>query len=503
MNTRKSTFRLVAAALISAILGGVIAAVSVDKFRDKRENENQEVLTASSQLPAQYTAFSPVGEPLDFSLAAEKTVKSVVHVKVVYQSQEQFGGRNELFEHFFGVPPQQRRDNIPQGSGSGVIISADGYVVTNNHVINNASEIRVTLDDKTTLPAKLIGADRNTDIALLKIEQEDGKKFSALTFSNSDNLRLGQWVLAVGNPFNLTSTVTAGIVSAKARNLDIIEDNFRIESFIQTDAAVNPGNSGGALVNLQGDLVGINTAIASRSGQYEGYSFAVPSNIAKKVVEDLMQFGVVQRAILGVSYFDLNDDRAEAFARQEGVKNFDELKKLKGVYISGVIDNSAAKDAGLQSGDVLTVVNGREVTGTSIVAEEIGKLRPGDKVDLVIIREGKTKQITATLRNKAGNTNVVTPKDNALSSLGAEFKAVDQSVAKKLGISGGLQVTALTNGKLKGLGLKEGFIITSINQKPVRSEDDLKRIFQQVKKGGIFIEGIYPNGQEAYYAFGV
>jgi len=504
---KKSIFKTISLLVIAGVFGGVVSAVIVSKL-----NKNQSTINfVQPQMPVTTAAFSPAGEPVNFSDAAEHTVSSVVHVKVTYRTQRRASATSserDLLEYFFGPDAgrqsqPQSREYTPRGAGSGVIISPDGYIVTNNHVIDRANEVTVTFNDKTTLTAKIVGKDPNTDIALLKV---DAKDLPALSFGDSDNLRLGEWVLAVGNPFNFTSTVTTGIVSAKARRLNVMPSEFGIESFIQTDAAVNPGNSGGALVNLRAELVGIPSVIASRTGSYEGYSFAVPSNIVKKVVEDLMEHGVVQRALLGIRYVDLNDDfSAEELAeivKDYGIKNLKELQKYKGVYVSEVLENSAAKEAGLQKGDIITQIGGKDVLLKTVVVEEIGKLRPGDKINITVIRDGKTKQFTATLRNKAGNTDVEVA-DKLLEVLGATFETVSKELAKELQIGGGVQVAELSDGKLKSEGIRKGFIITKVNQSSVTSVDELRKVINGIKSGGVFIEGVYPDGQAAYIAFGM
>ncbi|MDR1896237.1 MAG: trypsin-like peptidase domain-containing protein [Prevotellaceae bacterium] len=505
---RDNILKTISLLLFASLLGGFISAVVIYKINKDDEKNTQTIkLVTSPQMQVTTTAFSGKGEPVNFSDAAEHAVSSVVHVKVAYEPRKYYsGGGGDIFDYFFGIPEKREyKEYTPRSSGSGVIISADGYIITNNHVIDKANEVTVTFNDKTTLTAKVVGKDPNTDIALLKVETK--KDLPALGFSDSDNLRIGEWVLAVGNPFNFTSTVTAGIVSAKARQLYIIPSEFSIESFIQTDAAVNPGNSGGALVNLKGELVGINTAIASRSGQYEGYSFAVPSNIAKKVVEDLMQYGVVQRALLGITYRDLSDIPSDVDLEELeeiiGIKSLEELEKLqeyKGVYVSSVLENSAAKEAGLLKGDIIIKIGGKDVVAQSTVIEEVGKLRPGDKIEIVVIRDGKTKQFTALLRNKAGNTDIVSADGSEI--LGAKFEEVNKTLAKKLNIDGGLQVVELFDGKLKEKNVKKGFIITKINQHVVTSKEDLVRVLNSVKGGGVFIEGVYPNGRPDYIAFG-
>ncbi|MDR1170665.1 MAG: trypsin-like peptidase domain-containing protein, partial [Prevotellaceae bacterium] len=483
---------------------GLVSALIISK---NQKHPERIILETTRQMPVTTAAFSSSGEPLNFSDAAEHAVPAVVHVKVTGETQRRYyGGSSDIFDFFFGNPEERKyQEYTPKGSGSGVIISEDGYIVTNNHVIEKASEITIVFNDKTSLVASVVGRDPNTDVALLKVETDT--KLPTLGFADSDNLRLGEWVLAIGNPFNLTSTVTAGIVSAKARNFGIIPTDFKIESFIQTDAVVNPGNSGGALINLKGELVGINTAIASHTGVYEGYSFAIPANIAKKVVKDLIEYGVVQRALLGIVYVDLSkfeDDREiEQYAEESHLDaaKMKELKskKYKGVCVIEVMENSAAKNAGIEKWDIITKVGNKEISSMNTVVEEIGTLRPGDKIDITLIRDGKTKQITAVLRNKAGNTDVVS--EDKIEILAARFEKVDKELADRLRIKGGVQVVELNDGKLMNR-VRKGFIITKINQKSVTSVEELTTIVNGLKRGeGVFIEGIYPNGKRDYVAF--
>ncbi|MDR0558780.1 MAG: Do family serine endopeptidase [Prevotellaceae bacterium] len=494
---KNSILKTISLLLFAGIIGGFISALIIKNINSKNPvNINYE----SQPMRITTAAFSPSGEPVSFSDAAEHTVPSVVHVKVSYETQYYKNrGGNDIFDFFFGMPDAQKyKEYTPKGSGSGVIISADGYIITNNHVIDKASEVKVTLDDQTTLDAEIVGRDPNTDIALLKVETD--KKLQALTFGNSDDLRLGEWVLAVGNPFNLTSTITAGIVSAKARQLNMIPGELSIESFIQTDAAVNPGNSGGALVNLKGELVGINTAIATNTGVYEGFSFAVPSSIVKKVIEDLIQYGKVQRAFLGIMYMHTSDIDEEV-AEKNGITNLKELQKYRGAYVESVKENSAAHEAGIQKGDIIIKIENKDVTSKSIVVEEISRLRPGDKLNLTLVRDGKTKQISTVLRNNAGNTEMTST--TGVEVLGAKLEPVSKELAQKLKIDGGLQVTEIYDGKLKDNGVRKGFIILKVNQRGIVSEKDLVNVLKDIKKGGVFIEGVYPNGYPAYIAFGL
>ena len=402
------------------------------------------------------------------------------------------------FEYFFGFGGRggfQRPQQQPRvGAGSGVIISTDGYIITNNHVIDGADELEVTLNDNRKFPAKIIGADPTTDIALIKIEATD---LPTIPFGDSEKLKVGEWVLAVGNPFNLTSTVTAGIVSAKSRgNIGAGgKDRSKIESFIQTDAAVNPGNSGGALVNTKGELVGINTAIYSETGNFAGYSFAVPISIAGKVANDLKQFGTVQRAVLGVL---IQDPQYVPDAEKEKVKVFE------GAYVGGFAERSSAKEAGIEKGDVIVAVNGVKIKSSSALQEQISKYRPGDKVELTVNRNGSTKKFTVELRNAQGSTKVVKGGDSA-EVMGAAFKALNDEQKRKLGVSYGIEVTGLTSGKLKDAGIKKGFIIMIVNNQKISAPEDLEKIVESILQGrtedqGLFIKGFYPNGRTKYYA---
>ena len=373
-------------------------------------------------------------------------------------------------------------------SGSGVIISRDGYIVTNNHVVEGADALEVTLDDNRTFTAKVIGADPTTDIALIKI---DGDNFPFIPWGNSDNLKVGEWVLAIGNPFNLASTVTAGIVSAKARNINIINKNTAIEAFIQTDAAVNPGNSGGALVNVAGELVGVITAIASPTGSFSGYSFAVPERIARKIVSDLMEYGTVQRAFIGISINEVTSEMAQ----KNGVTS------LKGVYVSSVASGGAAAEAGIKEGDIILKVNDVEVNKVSELQEQIGRYRPGQQISVTVLHGDKTRTMNLTLRNIDGGTSLQT-QGETMEILGASVRTVNPQTASNLRIRGGVEIKSMADGKFKQAGIKEGFIVTSVNRRPIRSADELKTILSN-SKGGIYIEGVYPNGKSAYYAFGI
>ncbi|WP_297100297.1 trypsin-like peptidase domain-containing protein, partial [uncultured Draconibacterium sp.] len=368
------------------IAGAFVGVWAYSTFFDKPQ-----VVTVKEEQAARFVNYPADSEQQlpDLTFAAEKSIHAVVHIATKSVRTGQWSSGNPFLDEFFGL--QRQQPQVQQGFGSGVIMSDDGFIITNNHVIEDAQEIKVILNDKREFDARLVGTDPSTDIALLKIEAND---LPYLTYGNSDNLKLGEWVLAVGNPFNLTSTVTAGIISSQGRNLGINQDQYRIESFIQTDAAVNPGNSGGALVNQQGNLVGINTAIASRTGSYTGYSFAVPVSIVKKVVKDLKEFGEVQRALLGVNIGDVNAEIAEEL----------NLDKVEGVYIGGVVANGAANEAGIKEEDVIISVDGDKVKTAAELQEKVSQYRPGDNVDIVVIRDNEKKQFTVTLRNKHGDT---------------------------------------------------------------------------------------------------
>ena len=448
----------------------------------------EKVYVSSGQEPVIQQVSLPEVQYPDFTYAAETGVKAVVHVKVVKNGQQVMGPQS-LFDFFFGYgnPSPQIRPQV--GAGSGVIISRDGYIITANHVIDGADEVLVTLDDKREFEGRVIGKDPATDIALLKIEAED---LPALKFGNSDDLRLGQWVIAIGNPYDLRSTITAGIVSAKGRSLPSYQDEFKIEAFIQTDAAVNPGNSGGALVNAKGELVGINTAIATRTGSYSGYSFAVPSSIAQKVVDDLRKYGIVQRALLGITMQDVTGELAEE----------KDIKDIKGVYIHEVLEDGAAHKAGIKEGDILLEVDGVKVNSGTSVQEQISKFSPGDKVGLLLRRGNKEVKVTATLQNQSGDTQLLSETEGDVTHfMGAQLRPAGKEVRDQLRIRSGIEVTAISDGKLKDAGIRKGFVITHVNQKPVSTVQQFALAIQTAQRG-VLIEGRYPDGSVYYYALG-
>ena len=467
--------------VVASLIGGAISVAIYSNLTNKQTTYVQSDTTLQGARPMQVSYSGMV----DFTAAASATVDAVVHVKIRSQYTVV---ENPIYNFLFGRPNYQQQEMPVVASGSGVIISRDGYIVTNNHVVEGADALEVTLDDNRTFTAKVIGADPTTDIALIKI---DGDNFPFIPWGNSDNLKVGEWVLAIGNPFNLASTVTAGIVSAKARNINIINKNTAIEAFIQTDAAVNPGNSGGALVNTAGELVGVITAIASPTGSFSGYSFAVPERIARKIVSDLMEYGTVQRAFIGISINEVTSETAQ----KNGVTS------LKGVYVSSVADGGAAAEAGIKAGDVILKVNDVEVNKVSELQEQIGRYRPGQQISVTVLHGEKTRTMNLTLRNIDGGTSLQT-QGESVEILGASVRTVNPQTASSLRIRGGVEITALADGKFKQAGIKEGFIITSVNRHPMRSADELKAILSN-SKGGIYIEGVYPNGKSAYYAFGI
>jgi serine protease Do len=457
-------------------------------------------------LPASVRA-SAQGSGLNFVVAAALSRPTVVNITTTYGKGKNYLNRSERspLEDFFG--PSERyhnfnEDSPREASGSGVIISDDGFIVTNNHVINEASNITVLLNDKRRYKAELVGTDPTTDLALLRIKAT-GLPFAQ--FGNSDSLMIGEWVLAVGNPFELTSTVTAGIVSAKARNINILSttggqgrDNMAIESFIQTDAAVNPGNSGGALVNLRGQLIGINTAIASTTGTYTGYAFAVPVTLVKKVMDDLLRYGQVQRALLGVSIRDVDADLAEAKS----------IPDFRGVYVAGVLDLGAAGKAGIREGDIILNINGTEVNSVSSLQEYVARFRPGDKVKVDFERGKDKKATTVTLRNAAGTEKVekASPKKEnelTLNKVGAKLRTASAETRALLGITGGVEVVETLEGSpFSDAGIEVGFVITQVDKRPIAMVEDLERALSE-SKGGVLLEGMYPDGRRVYYGLGL
>lgn len=451
---------------------------------------------AAAAVPAQ---------PVYLTYAAEKSLPSVVHILSTKNSKVQtVEVENDPFSDFFSDPfgffgnpqgnggKQRRSVRTPkqQGSGSGVIISADGYIVTNNHVVADADELTVTLNDNKEYSARIIGTDKASDLALIKI---DGKNLPAITIANSDDIKVGEWVLAVGNPFNLTNTVTAGIVSAKARSLY----QNGVESFIQTDAAINPGNSGGALVNTRGELIGINAMLYSQTGSFSGYGFAIPTSIMNKVVADLKQYGTVQRALIGIqgqdvkNYVDAKKDKGEDI----------DLGTMEGIYVAKVTEESAAEEAGMKEGDVITAIDGKPVNKMAELQEVLAKKRPGDKVTVTYLRDKKKATKTVTLKNEKGNTQVVKKAD--LDVLGGNFRAITNAQKEQLNIGYGLEVLKVNSGRLKTAGITKGFIIQRVNDNAVKTIDDLQNAVKEAstsKDPVLYIQGVYPTGKKAYFA---
>ncbi len=474
---------------VSMIVSILLVCTSIIACGSALKSENNELQATVNETAYTPTSYRSTG--LDFTQAAESTVNAVVSIRTTTVAKSN-GYQDPLFEFFFGPGHGQREQRPQSGLGSGVIVTSDGYIVTNNHVIEGADKLEVTLNDNRTFNARVIGTDPTTDLALVKIESEN---LPTVKFGNSDNLKIGEWVLAVGNPFGLTSTVTAGIVSAKARRISggMNRGRLDIESFIQTDAAVNPGNSGGALVNTAGELVGINTAIFSQTGNYAGYSFAIPSSIVSKVITDLRQYGTVQRAVMGISFLDITSELAKE-------KNLD---VHEGVYVAEVRDRSAAMEAGVEVGDVITSINGKKITNGASLQEQIGRFNPGDKISVVVRRKGMDKVVEMTLKNSQGSTEVT--KAVNFGSMGAAFKELTNTQRRELNVRNGVEVVALKDGKFKSAGIREGFVILDINNMAITSVSDIEKIFDNITRSSserkvMFITGIYPNGKLMYYA---
>ncbi len=489
---RTPFFLTVAAASILA--AGATSWIVSSRFAPRSQNRAESY--ALGNTANHFTSYERDNYP-DLTYAAENAVKAVVNIEKTEEQKartQSRGGYNPFFD-FFGLPQEESggwQDQSPRerkSGGSGVIISPDGYIVTNNHVIENASKIKVTLENRKTYQAKLIGTDPASDIALIKIDAQD---LPTLPFGDSDALRLGEWVLAIGSPYDLRSTVTAGIVSAKARNLDVIPGSYRVESFIQTDAAVNPGNSGGALINVKGELVGINTVIKSPTGSYAGYSFAVPVSIVSKVVADLKQYGVVQRAMLGIQFREVDDQFIEQMGEETGIK------ETGGVYVAAVEDDGAAKAAGIKKGDVITRIDNTDIDASATLLELVAKHRPGDKVDVTVKRDGQVKQFEVVLRNRTGKAELVS-KDwvDATEALGGKFAEVSDKAKKELKIDGGIVVVGVNpGGILAKARVRQGYVITQINERSIRSISDLSKITEKITS----IDGVYPDGRAASYS---
>lgn len=490
MNRRQ----LIVGLIFSSLFGGIIALGGYKLFEKETPSyiqvpQNNNVLFSNYLNDSSFV----VPEGLNFVYAAELVTPRVVHIKSTMSATARNNPYrspfDDMFRDFFGDPREYQQQQRPpqQSSGSGVIISENGYIVTNNHVIDNADEIEVTLNDNRIYTATLVGTDRNTDIAVIKIDEE---KLPFVQFGNSDKVKVGEWVLAVGNPYELTSTVTAGIVSAKGRNIGILREKYGIESFIQTDAAVNPGNSGGALVNLRGELIGINTAIASPTGSYSGYSFAVPVSLVKKVVEDLMEYGMVQRAVLGIQIVSVNDPRLDI-----------DLDEITGVYVDSVYENSAADEAGIKKGDVIIEINNSEVPTVAELQDLVARNRPGDKIEVTYKRNGNTKKVTAKLKNLDNEVKIV-KRDDSYTIEGASFRNATEDEIKEYGVSNGVIIENIKNGKWEDAGIQDGFLITSINKRTVKDVNELNYLLKNNPGGeGILVKGKYAGEDKySYYA---
>lgn len=494
--TTKNVFKVLLVVLLSAGVAGYTSYSMLKPDQDKSNLTYEQMFQQNPGVKlANYSAID--AQPVDLTNAADVSIHAVVHIKATQAARTRTVRQMpDIFEFFFGPGQgggggQRQIQSEPQvGFGSGVIISKDGYIVTNNHVIDKSDEIDVTLNDNRTFKGRLVGTDPNTDLALIKIEGDD---FPTLPIGDSDALKVGEWVLAVGNPFNLTSTVTAGIVSAKARSLGVYgRDGVNgIESFIQTDAAINRGNSGGALVNARGELVGINAVLSSPTGSFAGYGFAIPTSIMTKVVSDLKQYGTVQRALLGIRGGDNTADLSKE----------KDLGVVDGVYVSEVVEGGSAADGGIKAEDVIVAVNGKTVKTMATLQETLAQYRPGDKVKVKVVRDKKEMTLELTLKNAQGNTKVV--KNAGLEILGAAFKELPDDLKRQLNLGYGLQVTGVSDGKMKDAGIRKGFIILKANGQQLRNVLELETVFKQAVQSPdqvLFLTGVFPSGKRANYA---
>ena len=465
--------------LLSALVGGLTAHAVVKGMQEDIQSE----IENAGDMQFRTVNLSHDDWP-DFTYAAETAVDAVVYVKVI--STTTASHPQSIFDYFFGYGTPQQRERV--GSGSGVIIREDGYIVTNNHVIEGADKIQVTLNTNQTYDAVLVGADPATDVALLKIEASG---LPVIPFGDSDKLRLGEWVIAIGSPYNLRSTITAGIVSAKGRSMPNTSGEFKIESFIQTDAAVNPGNSGGALVDKKGNLVGINTAIISQTGSYAGYSFAVPSNMVKKIVSDLIDFGSVKRAVLGITMQEITDKIAEEM----------KLSSRNGVYIVEVSEGGAADKAGIKAGDILLVIDNVKVNTFASVQETVSRFSPGDETTLTVLRDGKELELKVVFMG-SDKENGAMASDGSVAFYGSYIQEAPKDVLDNLGLKGGVQIVELGPGKLMEAGATEGFVIIYVNDQPVKTPQDVIDIVKKSKRS-VFVEGFTPSGRSGYFGFGL
>ncbi len=477
-----------------AIAGGLIA-LGINTLVEEKPNQTMETKFMHEADVQQVQAVNfvstmgtSIGAELDFTEAADKSLHAVVFIL------SEFSKKSSVYDEYFSPNDffSRGQPNVIRASGSGVILSSDGYIVTNNHVVQEASKVTITLNDKREYIATIVGTDPSTDLALLKIDE---KELPFLLFGNSDEVKVGEWVLAVGNPFNLTSTVTAGIISAKARNINILGSQTSIESFLQTDAAVNPGNSGGALVNTKGQLIGINAAIASKNGSFIGYSFAIPVTIVKKVVSDLKEFGKIKRAYIGVTIQNIDSKLSKELKQAE----------IKGVFIPGIIHGGAAEKAGIKPRSIVTKIDGMEVNSGSELLEKVGMHRPGDKIIVTTESvEGEAEDHEVVLTDLYGNAHVKSNNTEAAVThkIGAKLSSIDSKVKQELKINNGVEVIEITEGLFQDAGIRKGFIILKIDQSRIEKPSDVESILKQ-KKGGVLIEGIYPSGAKAFYGFGI
>lgn len=502
---RQTTKNILGVGAILLLSAGVAGVTTYSMMKPDGRNlsfEEQFQQNPNSRL----AAFDAINaQPIDLTQAAENSLHAVVHIQSTQlaKAQQQMQAPTDIFEFFFGNGGRQQAQPQPRvGFGSGVIISKDGYIVTNNHVIDGADEITVKLNDNREFKGRIIGTDPNTDLALVKIEAKDD--LPTIPVGDSDALKVGEWVLAVGNPFNLNSTVTAGIVSAKARSLGVY--NGGIESFIQTDAAINQGNSGGALVNAKGELVGINSVLSSPTGAYAGYGFAIPTSIMTKVIGDLKEFGTVQRALLGVKGASLGGNLMEDQQKidKSGTTLRDKAKALgvvDGFWVSEVVDGGSAAAAGIKENDVIVGIDGKKIHSYADLQEALAKRRPGDKVSVKLMRDKKEKTVDVTLKNEQGNTKIV--KEAGMEVLGAAFKELPDELKKQLNLGYGLQVTGVSSGKMADAGVVKGFIILKANDQPMRKVSDLEEVLKAAVKSPnqvLFLTGVFPSGKRGYFA---
>lgn len=490
MRIKRSRMTALMSVSVFVALFGMAACNNKVANEEAAQKDQNTVIEQLQPVPQVHrTAFLPTENTPDFVDAAEASVNAVVHIKttIIQKSASYNDFFGAFLEHLYGIPGQSQ-SNTMVAYGSGVVLSPDGYIVTNNHVVEGADEVEVTFNNKVVRQATIVGTDPSSDLALIKVE---GADYDYLVFGDSDKVKVGEWVLAVGNPFNLTSTVTAGIVSAKARNIGILGEGSNVESFIQTDAAVNRGNSGGALVNTRGELIGINAAIASHTGSYEGYSFAIPSNIVRKVVDDLLMYGETQRAYIGIYPQEMDAEKAEKAG----------MKDIKGVYVADLIEDGAAEKAGIRAGDVMTRINGNEVNTTTQLLEVVRQYRPGDEVEVEVIRDGKARAFTLGLLNESGSTEVVKKGDSFYNAtFGVVLQPVTKQEMKSLGINNGLKIVEIRQGAFQGAGV-EGFIITSVNGKSVSSKQELESAIASKRSRKTYIEGVYPNGMRMTFEY--